>query len=129
MSIRIQCLTIDSHDPKKLAEFWAEVLGWRLTYEDEEEVVIEPLEGSPEADVCPDLLFIKVDDQKTVKNRLHLDLRPTDQESEIQRVTSLGARNVDIGQEGDETWTVLADPEGNEFCILRALTEEELAES
>ena len=126
MSIRIQCLVIDSHDPKKLARFWAEVLGWRITYDEPDEVVVEPPENSPEADVCPDLLFGKTDDAKPVKNRLHLDLRPTDQEAEIQRVTSLGALKVDIGQSGDETWTVLADPEGNEFCILRALTEEEL---
>ena len=127
MSIRIQCLTIDSHDPAALARFWAEVLGWRLTYEDADEHVIEPPEGTPECDVCPDLLFLKVDDEKTSKNRLHLDLRPTDQQAEVERVLALGARRVDIGQNGSETWTVLADPEGNEFCILRALTDAELA--
>ena len=126
MSLRIQCLTIDSHDPKTLATFWAEVLGWRLTYEEAHEIVIEPQKGSPECDLCPDLLFIRVQDDKAVKNRLHLDLRPADQDLEIQRVLGLGASHVDIGQDGNESWTVLADPEGNEFCILRALTPEEL---
>ena len=126
MSLRIQCLTIDSHDPKTLATFWAEVLGWRVTYDEADEVAIEPQEGSPECDVCPDLLFIRVPDDKRGKNRLHLDLRPADQELEIERVLGLGASRVDIGQEGNESWTVLADPEGNEFCILRALTPEEL---
>ena len=127
MSIRIQCLTIDSKDPSKLARFWAEVLGWRVTYDEGGEVVIEPAEGSAESDVCPDLLFIKVDEPKTVKNRLHLDLRPDDQEAEVRRVTKLGARSVDIGQAGDESWTVMADPEGNEFCVLRPLSEEDIA--
>lgn len=127
MPLRIQCLTIDAADPRRLAVFWAEVLGWRVTYEEDDEVVIEPQEGSPECDVCPDLLFGKSDDPKAVKNRLHLDLRPEDQDSEVERVTKLGARRVDIGQEGTESWVVLADPEGNEFCILRPLTEDELA--
>jgi predicted enzyme related to lactoylglutathione lyase len=126
MSIRIQCLTIDAHDPKQLATFWSEVLGWRITYEEDEEVVIEPQEGSAECDVCPDILFLKSVDDKQVKNRLHLDLRPDDQHAEAERVTNLGATRVDIGQDGSESWIVLADPEGNEFCILRPLTEEEL---
>ena len=86
-------------------------------------------QGKPAGRVCPEILFGKSDDEKVVKNRLHLDLRPSDKESEIERVLSLGAREVDIGQDGHETWTVLADPEGNEFCILRALTEEDLAKS
>jgi hypothetical protein len=129
VSLRIQCLTIDSHDPKRLATFWAEVLGWRLTYDEADEVVLEPPEGSAECDVCPDLLFIRVSDDKTVKNRLHLDLRPADQDIEIERVLGLGASRVDIGQDGSESWTVLADPEGNEFCILRALSPEELSSS
>ena len=126
MSIRIQCLTIDSHDPQKLASFWSEALGWRITYEDPDEYVIEPAEGTPECDVCPDLLFVKVGDEKQVKNRLHLDLRPTEQQAEVDRLLALGATRSDIGQSGDETWVVLADPEGNEFCVLRPLTEEEL---
>jgi hypothetical protein len=69
----------------------------------------------------PDLLFLRVPKPQAGKNRLHLDLRPDDQAAEVERVKSLGARPVEIGQQGDESWVVLADPEGNEFCILRQL--------
>jgi predicted enzyme related to lactoylglutathione lyase len=127
MSLRIQTLTIDSHDPKRLATFWAEVLGWRVTYDEGDEVVIEPQEESAECDVCPDLSFFRVPDKKTTKNRLHLDLRPDDQAAEVERVLSLGAARADVGQDGSESWVVLADPEGNEFCVLRAPTEDEPA--
>ena len=66
----------------------------------------------------PDILFLEVPESKTVKNRVHLDLRPDDQQAEVRRLTELGARQVDIGQ-GEQSWIVLADPEGNEFCVLR----------
>ena len=128
MSIRIQCLVIDAHDCRALAGFWAEALSWRVTYEDGHQSVVEPPEGSPEADVAPDLLFVKVPDDKTAKNRLHLDLRPVDQAAEVTRLEALGARRVSVGQGEDATWVVLADPGGNEFCVLRPLTPEELAE-
>ena len=75
----------------------------------------------------PDILFLKVPKGKSVKNRLHLDLRPIDQAAEVARFEALGARRVDVGQGDDVTWVVLSDLEGNEFCILRALTPEELA--
>jgi predicted enzyme related to lactoylglutathione lyase len=126
MTLRVQCLAIDADDPGRLARWWAEVLGWRLTEEDPDEAVLEPPEGSPEDGVASDLIFLKVPESKAGKNRLHLDLRPTDQAAEVARVEALGATRVDIGQ-GEQTWVVLADPEGNEFCILRALTPEELA--
>jgi hypothetical protein len=64
---------------------------------------------------------------KAVKNRLHLDLRPKDQAAEVARLEALGARRVDVGQGADTTWVVLADPEGNEFDVLRGLRPEELA--
>ena len=70
------------------------------------------------------MLFLKVPDDKVVKNRLHFDLRPDNQLVEVERALALGARKVDIGQTGEESWVVMADPEGNEFCILRALTPE-----
>lgn len=127
MSLRWQCIGIDSPDPGRLARWWAELLGWEITYEDDEEVVLEPLPGSPERGVVPDIAFYEVDDPKTVKNRLHLDLRPDDRDAEVARAEALGATRIDIGQ-GDQTWVVLADPEGNEFCILRAFTPEERAE-
>ncbi len=128
MTIRVQCLCIDSTDPDKLARFWADALGWRRTYESDDEIVLEPPAGSPEDGVVPDLLFLQVPETKTVKNRLHLDLRPQDQAAEVERIEALGARWVSVGQGSDVSWVVLADPEGNEFCVLRALTPEELAE-
>ncbi len=127
MNLVIQCLDIDCLNPKTLAAFWREALGWRLTYESDDEYVLEPAEGSPQDGVAPDLLFLKVPEGKTVKNRLHLDLRPVDQAAEVQRLASLGASSIDIGQ-GEPTWVVMADPEGNEFCVLGPLTPEELAD-
>jgi hypothetical protein len=76
MDIRIQCLCIDTGDPAKIASFWQSALGWRRTLESDDEVVLEPPEGSPEDGVAPDLLFLRVPEEKVVKNRLHLDLRP-----------------------------------------------------
>ena len=128
MTIRIQCLCIDSADPAKIASFWQSALGWRCTLDSPDEVVLEPPEGSPEDGIVPDLLFLRVPEGKSAKNRLHLDLRPTDQAAEIARLEDLGARRVDIGQDADATWVVLADPDGNEFCVLRAFTAHELAD-
>jgi hypothetical protein len=127
MSLTIQCVAVDCHDPGPLATFWAEALGWRVTYETDDEWVIEPAKGSRQDGVVPDLIFLRVPDEKAVKNRLHLDLRPAERDAEVERLVGLGARRVDIGQ-GEQTWVVLADPEGNEFCVLRALSSEELAE-
>jgi predicted enzyme related to lactoylglutathione lyase len=121
MDIRIQCLVIDSDDCELLARFWSEAIGWRITYESPDEWCIEPPEGSPAVDVAPDLLFVKVPDRKMVKNRLHLDLRPKDQGAEVERILALGATRVDIGQSDEVSWVVLADPEGNEFCVLAPL--------
>jgi predicted enzyme related to lactoylglutathione lyase len=128
MTIRFQAICIDASDPTNLGRWWAEVLGWRVTHASDEEVVLEPPAGSPEDGVAADLLFLKVPESKGVKNRLHIDLRPDDQPAELARVQALGAVRVDVGQGDDKSWVVLADPEGNEFCILRALTPEELAE-
>jgi len=120
MDIRIQCVTVDAHDCERLAKFWSAVLGWRITYESADEWAIEPAEGSPENDVAPDILFVKVPDEKVGKNRLHFDLRPKDQAGEVERIIGLGATGADIGQ-SDVSWVVLADPEGNEFCVLQPL--------
>ena len=121
MGLWIDWLTIDSEDPDKLADFWCRALGYEVTYRSEE--------GETEREVAiesPDrkgwrILFIEVHDERKVKNRLHLDLRPDDQEAEVSRLEELGAKRVDIGQSPEVTWVVMADPEGNEFCILRAL--------
>ncbi len=128
MTIRIQCVAVDANDPDSLARFWADVLGWRRTYEEDDEVVLEPPAGSAEDGVVPDLIFLKVPEPKQAKNRLHLDLRPEDQAAEVERICGLGARRVSVGQGEDVTWVVLADPEGNEFCVLRALTPDEQSE-
>ena len=127
MALRWQAICIDTTDPAPLARWWADLLGWRLTHEDDDEVVLEPPAGSPEDGVSPDILFLRVPEPKTVKDRLHIDLRPEDQAAEVARAEAMGATRVDIGQGDDVSWVVLADPEGNDFCILRALTPEELA--
>lgn len=79
--------------------------------------------------MAPDLLFLRVSEQETSKNRLHLDLRPEDQAAEVSRLEQLGARRVNVGQGADVSWKVLADSDGNEFCVLRPLTPEELADT
>ncbi|WP_328331116.1 VOC family protein [Kribbella sp. NBC_00382] len=129
MSIRVQCVIYDAIDPAAQARFWAEVLGWRITHEVEKESVLEPPEGSPEDGIVPDILFVRVpeDEKKSLKNRVHMDLRPDDQEAEIARVEKLGAQRASVGQDDSVSWVVMTDPEGNEFCILRAFTPEELA--
>jgi catechol 2,3-dioxygenase-like lactoylglutathione lyase family enzyme len=124
---RIQCLCIDTTDPARLASFWEAALGWRRTYEKDEEVVLEPPEGSPEDGIVPDLLFLRVPQDKARKNPLHLDLRPDNQAAEVARLEGLGARRIDIGQGPDASWVVMADPAGNEFCVLRPLTAAGLA--
>jgi len=106
-------LVVDAADPARLARWWAEALGYRIVNELPDEVEIRQ---APE--VLPGLVFVPVPDGKETKNRLHIDLRPADQEAEIERLVNMGARHVDIGQAPDEPWTVLADPEGNEFCVL-----------
>ncbi len=121
MGLRMQAVIVNCHDPGRLAEFWAEVLGWRITIRGDPEWGIEPPEGSREDSVVPDMLFLQVPDAKVGFNRLHIDLRPTgdppDQAAEVARLEALGATRVDVGQ-GDVSWVVMADPEGNELCVL-----------
>lgn len=118
-------MNIDCVDPIPLARWWADLLGWRVTFEEPDEVVLEPPKGSPEDGVSPDILFARVPETKQLKNRLHIDLRPDDHAKEIARAEALGARRVDVGQSDEVTWVVMADPEGNEFCILRSLEPDE----
>lgn len=122
MDLRIQCVCVNAKDPAALASFWQAALGWRRTHEEPDEVVLEPPSGSREDGVVPDLLFLKVPESKSVKNRLHIDLRPGDQAAEVERLESLGASRVSVGRGDEVTWVVLADPEGNEFCVLKALS-------
>ena len=119
MPVRLHHVVIDAHDLPGLARFWSRALGWKVLSEREREVVIGPDEAAP-VGIC----FMPVTDVKTVKNRVHLDLTTSadDRDAEIERLLELGATRVDIGQTGAESWTVLADPEGNEFCVVRPKT-------
>ncbi|CAB4930908.1 unannotated protein [freshwater metagenome] len=123
--LKIQCLTIDCQDPAALADFWAQVLDWKVgegatNNEAYIEKKLEPSHG----DGYPDLLFIKTPEHKISKNRMHIDLRPEDQLLEVERLEKIGATRIEIGQSSDPdtTWIVMADPEGNEFCVLKALS-------
>ncbi len=116
MPLRLHHIVVDTHDLPALAQFWAQVLRWEVLSQREREMVI-----GPDADAPVGMCFMPVTDQKSVKNRLHLDLttEPDDRDAEIERIIALGARRVDIGQTGAESWVVRADPEGNEFCVVR----------
>jgi predicted enzyme related to lactoylglutathione lyase len=114
MALRIDALCVDATDVRRLASWWAEVLGWPQEVSDDGDVILRAPAGAG-----PDWLFLAVPEPKTVKNRLHVDFTPDDQQAEVDRLITLGARHVDIGQ-GQQSWVVLADPEGNEFCVLAA---------
>ncbi|SBT94165.1 hypothetical protein GA0115233_108034 [Streptomyces sp. DI166] len=112
MTLEWEQLNVDAADPVALGSWWAEALGWVVVNDSPEEFEIRPA-----PDRLPGLLFAPVPEAKTVKNRLHLDFRPDDQGAEVERLLALGARRADVGQ-GEQSWTVLMDPEGNEFCVL-----------
>ena len=113
MNLEWEQTNVDARDPQGLAEWWRAALGWVYVNEASGEFEIRP---SP--DRLPGLLFVPVAEEKTVKNRLHLDFRPDDRDAEVERMLALGATRVDVGQGDSVSWVVLADPEGNEFCIL-----------
>ena len=112
MGLEWEQTIIDASDPVALGRWWCEALGWVVVNDDPDEFEIRPAE-----DRLPGLLFALAPEAKTVKNRLHLDLRPDDRDAEVARLRGLGASLADIGQ-GEQSWVVLADPEGNEFCVL-----------
>jgi predicted enzyme related to lactoylglutathione lyase len=116
MGLEWEQLVIDSADPRSLGRWWAGMLGWVVVDDAENS---EEFEIRPSAEQLPGLLFVPGSDSKVVKNRLHLDFRPADQQAEVNRFLRAGATRVNVGQ-GDVPWVVLADPEGNEFCILSA---------
>jgi predicted enzyme related to lactoylglutathione lyase len=116
MPTRLTSVVIDSADPPTLARWWAAALGWELSYEDDDESDVVPPAGEPGIE----LTFTPVPEQKVLQNRIHLDLRSVslaDQDDQIQQLMAAGATEAEIGQ-GDVPWAVLADPEGNEFCVL-----------
>ena len=124
MTSKFTELAIDCADPSGLARFWCSVLDYEVQDEGDGIVIIgSPLvpEGKNRPGPIPPMLtFARVPEGKTVKNRLHMDVNPTDtdQDEEVRRLLALGARHADVGQGDDASWVVLADPEGNEFCVL-----------
>jgi hypothetical protein len=126
MVSRFSELVIDCHDTRGVADFWCAVLGYEITEMDGDVIEIAPRKPTTEellaGPIPPPLVFVKVPEAKTIKNRLHIDVSPVDssQEDEVARLEALGAKRIDIGQ-GDVHWVVMADPEGNEFCVLRSL--------
>ncbi len=121
MPSRISAIAIDAVHPRLVADFWCNVLGWHVVEEDDGVISIAPTDGA-----WPTIDVLEVAEEKAVKNRLHLDLRADGASTtdEVERLLSLGARPVDVGQGPDVSWVVLADPEGNEFCLLSRSVQE-----
>jgi predicted enzyme related to lactoylglutathione lyase len=120
MATRLVHLVVDAADPKRLAHFWSAALGWDMAADDADEWDVWPASYRYPDPVAVPLVFVPVPEGKTGKNRVHLDLAttsPEHQAAEVERLCGLGATRADIGQ-GDVAWDVLADPEGNEFCVL-----------
>lgn len=131
MALRWYTVVVDSSDPQAQARWWAETLDWMLVWDTPEECVIIPKWAENKAIENLDewlragqgMVFVPVPESKRVKNRLHVDLAPhtsQDRDAEIAALLQRGARLTNVGQGPDVTWTVLADPEGNEFCVLAA---------
>jgi hypothetical protein len=130
MALRWYTVVVDCRDVAAQSKWWATALGWKPIFEAPDEVVLVPgyvdeqvIAETPWERVPPGLVFVPVPEGKAVKNRLHIDLAPhisDDRDAEIERLLAMGATRVDVGQPGDGSWAVLADPEGNEFCVLSA---------
>lgn len=133
MASRLTEISLDCHDVDLLADFWTAALDWVVLHREpglvelgpqrrEDQELLDAVRAGP---VPPTMFLASVEEDKTVKNRMHLDLSPIDcsQDEEVARLLALGASRADVGQTGEETWQVLADPEGNEFCVLRSLAE------
>ena len=125
MASRWFSTVIDARDHGRLARWWAEVLDYQVVFEDTGRTFIadrasaarrDPEESELDPRSAPGLMFVSVPDRKSGKNRLHLDIDPDDQDAEVERLVDMGARHVDTGQRR-VPWVVLADPEGNEFCV------------
>lgn len=122
MANRFTELIVDAYDPKAQARFWAEVLGWPATEHEGTDFLMPPNPATPV------LVFVPVPEEKSGKNRVHIDVSPTDRsrDEEVERLLELGATRADVGQ-GEAAWVVLRDPEGNEFCVLGSQVESDLA--
>jgi len=120
MASSLRNITVDCTDALGLARFWAQVLGWNVYHDDDPEVLVAP--EFPPTRTVPTMLFIPVPEPRTVKNRMHVDLQPSDanREEEVERLLALGATVVEDHRSDDGTgWVWLADPEGNDFCVER----------
>ena len=113
MTLNWEQVIVHATDPATLGQWWADALGWVVVYSSADEFEIRP-----EPDRTPGLDFVRLDEPRKAKSRLHLDFRPDDRDAEVTRLVAHGAKRVDIGQGGERPWVVLADPEGNEFCVL-----------
>jgi hypothetical protein len=112
----LAAVVVDAADPAALADFWAAAAGWPIGYRSNDVVSLHRPEGRP-----PDIDFVRVAEAKTGKNRVHLDVAPQledNRDAEVHRLLSLGAQHADVGQGPEVSWVVLADLEGNEFCVL-----------
>lgn len=117
MTLRIDTITVDCHDERQQARFWADALGWEIVFDSDGDLFITPpSDPSATGPGAFPILFQRVPEPKAGKNRHHFDLAPDDQDVEVARLELLGATRVDIGQQ-DVSWIVMADPEGNEFCV------------
>ena len=114
MTLKFEEIVVDCHDFRLVGQWWQVALGWVIVDESDGELELQKPDGSH-----PTLLFLNTPDEKVGKNRLHFDFVPDDQAEEVERLLALGATRVDIGQ-GNTPWVILADPEGNEFCVLSA---------
>jgi len=131
MASRLTEISLDCHDPDRLAEFWTAALDWEVLHREPGLVEIGPAREDDQAlldavrsgPVAPTMFLAAVPEDKVVKNRMHLDLSPVDRsrDEEVDRLLALGASRAEVGQTGEESWVVMADPEGNEFCVLRSL--------
>lgn len=121
MGCRLTELVLNCHDPETLAAFWCSVLGYEELGRESDDIEIGPAQGF--GGPTPTIIFAKVHQTKREPLRLHWDVNPVgvSQADELQRLLSLGARLADVGQSGDESWHVLVDPEGNEFCLLSSV--------
>jgi predicted enzyme related to lactoylglutathione lyase len=119
--IKIGYITIDCKDPAVLIKFWQAVLGWTVSFVDDSGALLESPGKIYGVERYPPILFYKNPDKKIVKNRMHFDLSPDDQAVEVARIEALGGKRIEIGQSADPntTWVVMADVEGNEFCVLK----------
>jgi len=114
MGLEWEQIVVAAANPAALGQWWCEALRWVVVDDDPPVFEIQP-----QRDQLPGIMFLAVDGPKQETNRLHIDLRPDDQAVEVERLLALGASRVDVGQ-GDVSWVVLADPEGNEFCVLQS---------